>query len=149
MKRASTSLFITAILLLSTSVLCGQTNKSLVKSFNMQGQTTVALQLGCPIEIRTWASDVVQVQMNIHLNNGSESTLTSIIQTGRYNMKSTITPDGLLISCPSLLHSVKYNGTTISEVITVIVFVPNNVVAKIITEQSNTTTTGTESLPSL
>ncbi len=70
--------------------------KVLVKSFNLQGNDIVSINLGEPIDVHTWSKSTVRVQLNITLDNGTETTLKSLVQTGKYNLKYTV-EDGVFV----------------------------------------------------
>ena len=105
--------------------------KILVKSFNLQGKQIVELDLDGTIEVKTWKNDILRVQMSVALNNSTGTILTSLIQVGRYNLKSTINEERFSIFLPSLEKAVKVRGTLLEEQVSFIVFVPENVVVKL------------------
>jgi len=67
--------------------------KTLVKSFNLQGNDVIDLALEGDIQINEWNSNVIRVEMLITLQNGNEMLLKSLIKAGRYNLKSSETED--------------------------------------------------------
>ncbi len=135
MKRAFT-ISLLASFLLPTCLLFAQVDKTLIKSFNLQGQSAMTLDLRHPVEVRNWTNESVQIQMNIHFPNGTESSLKSLIQTGRYNMVSESNEQGLQIKCPSLQRAVTYNGGSLNEVISFVVFVPVGTVVTIVNAET-------------
>lgn len=105
--------------------------KILVKSFNLQGKQVVELDLDGPIEVKTWKNDILRVQMSVALNNSTGTILKSLIQVGRYNLKSTINEESFSIFLPSLEKAVKVRGTLLEEQVSFVVFAPENVVVKL------------------
>ncbi|MEZ5042712.1 MAG: hypothetical protein R2828_22655 [Saprospiraceae bacterium] len=119
------------VLLVLSTGFSQQVEKILVKSFNLQGKQTVELDLDGPIEVKTWKNDILRVQMSVSLQNGSESILKSLVQVGRYNLKSDITDEKFSIYLPTLEKEVKIRGTLLEEQVSFLVFVPENVEVKL------------------
>ncbi len=101
--------------------------KTLVKSFNLQGNDVVDLDLEGDIEVKEWNSAVVRVEMLISLKNGNEMLLKSLIKAGRYNLKSAETEDAFQISIPGLERDVKVKGKTLIDEVTFVISVPSGV----------------------
>ena len=82
---------LTVLLVFVSSMTYGQqVEKTLVKSFNLEGNQQVALQMDGPIEVRTWNNNFLRVQMQVTLREGSEALLKSLVQAGRYNLRHEI-----------------------------------------------------------
>jgi hypothetical protein len=90
-------------------------SKSLVKSFNVIGKDILTVDLGDKVTTQEWTNDFVRVQINITLLNGTETTLKSLIESGRYQIKSVITDSAVKISAPGLRRPANVNGTEINE----------------------------------
>jgi hypothetical protein len=101
--------------------------KVLVKSFNLQGNDIVSIDLGEPIDVQTWSKNTVRVQLNITLGNGTESTLKSLVQSGKYNLKYQVEDGVFVINSPDLRKPIAVGNAMLSENISVTVFVPQNV----------------------
>ncbi|NUN99644.1 MAG: hypothetical protein HUU01_03400 [Saprospiraceae bacterium] len=105
--------------------------KVLVKSFNLQGSQAVLLELDAPTEVKTWKNDLLRVQMTITLSNGSESMLKSLIEVGRYNLKSEVIDGKFKVFAPALAKEVKIGGKTLDEHVSIVVFGPEGVQVKL------------------
>lgn len=123
--------FAFTILLLAFSVMSfgqkGMAEKVLIKSFNLQGNEIVSLDLGEPIEVQTWSKSTVRIQMNISLKNGTDVILKSLVQLGKYNLKSMIEEEIFYINGADLRKQIEVGGTPLLESISIKVFVPENV----------------------
>ncbi len=102
-------------------------DRTLVKSFNLKGHDAVVLDLKGDVDVQHWPKELVRIQISIQLENGTESILKSLILTGRYNLKDSITEDGFLIQAPGLLKGVKLKDKVLKEQLSYIVFAPDNV----------------------
>ncbi|MCB0559132.1 MAG: hypothetical protein H6573_03115 [Lewinellaceae bacterium] len=126
------SLTLTVLLLFVSFVTYGQqVEKTLVKSFNIQGSQIVALQMSGPIEVRTWSNNFLRVQMQVSLKEGSEALLKSLVQAGRYNLRSEIGNDAYNVLAPQLGLEVKVGGKQLQDEVSYIVFAPENVTVKL------------------
>ncbi len=101
--------------------------KVLVKSFNLYGNDVVSLDLGEPVTVQTWSKSTVRIQMNIALENGTETTLKSLVQAGKYNLKFQIDDGVYVIYGPELRKQYEVGNALLSEKVSVTVFVPENV----------------------
>ncbi len=101
--------------------------KTLVKSFNLQGYDVVDLALKGDIEVIEWNSPVVRVEMLISLKNGNEMLLKSLIKAGRYNLTSTETEDSFRITIPGLERDVTVKGKTLIDKVSYLISVPSDV----------------------
>jgi hypothetical protein len=112
----------------STAGLLGQSiEKTLVRSFNLQGASDVTLQLQGPVEVKTWSQDILRVQMTVRLDRGSEAMLRSLVQAGRYNLHGVPAEDAFTIEAPGLSRDVLFNGQQLAENISFTVFAPEEV----------------------
>lgn len=112
------------------------TEKTLVKSFNLHGNQIVQVDLEGPVEVRQWKSDIIRVQMSITANQINESTLKSLIRVGRYNLKSKVEADEFVLFSPNLEKEVKIGGKVIKEEVSYIISVPEDVLVKLAGEAS-------------
>ena len=126
------SLTLTVLLLFVSFMTYGQqVEKTLVKSFNLQGSQIVALQMTGPIEVRTWNNNFLRVQMQVSLKEGSEALLKSLVQAGRYNLLSEMENDACNVLAPKLGLEVKVGGKPLQDEVSYIVFAPENVTVKV------------------
>ena len=101
--------------------------KVLVKSFNLHGNDIVSLNLGEPVDVQTWSKNTVRVEMKISLNNGTESTLKSLVQAGKYNLKYQEEDGVYVIYGPELRKQYEVGNALLLENVSITVFVPENV----------------------
>lgn len=136
-KIANTLFF---LLIATTFTFAQDTEKTLVKSFNLQGNQVVVLDLEGTVVVKTWSNDIMRVQMTISQKNTSEAILKSLIKAGRYNLKSSVEENGLMVSAPGLQREVMIRGKLLEDTISYIVFAPENVLVK----QANEASTSSE-----
>ena len=105
-----------------------QAEKTLVKSFNLSGQTAVFLDLEGEMEVITWSEPQMRVQMKINLQNGNENMLKSLVTAGRYNLNTKVENGTYSIVAPGLDRQIKLSGgQMLGEQISFQVFAPKNV----------------------
>ena len=126
------SIIFVALLGCSTWLNAQQTcEKTLVKSFDVQGKTDLALDFGTSnVKVAEWDSKTVRVEMTIAFE-GNENTLKSLITVGRYNMASAVDGDVFSIGVSGLLRSVKIKGAAVKESISYRVSVPAGATVKV------------------
>lgn len=126
MKTAITFKLLLPLLLLS-SVATGQAERTFVKSFNLQGQQTLVLDLGDNTQVTPWDNDILRVQMTISLPNSSDATLKALAEIGRYTVKTDINPQATTVTAPFLHNALKLNGNGVKEQVSYMIYVPRNV----------------------
>lgn len=112
--------------------------RTLVKSFNLKGNTTVVLDLKGDVDVQHWNNDLVRIQININVENVSESVLKSLIVAGRYNLKDVEGENEMVINAPALDKEVSLRGQLLKEHLTYTVFAPESVSVELSTESSTT-----------
>ncbi len=126
------SFTLTVLLLFVSFMTYGQqVEKTLVKSFNLQGNQVVALQMDGPIEVKAWNNDFLRVQMQVTLKEGSEALLKSLVQAGRYNLRYEIDGESYKILAPQLGLVVKVGSKPLEDSVSYIVYAPENVLVKV------------------
>ncbi len=113
--------------------------KTLVKSFNLQGKQVVELDLKGEVDVQQWNNPIMRVQFSVALENGTSSMLKSLVQVGRYNLSSKMNDDAMLVYAPGMEREVKVKGNKLEEKITYTVFVPDDVMVKIADTASSST----------
>ncbi len=113
---------------LTTVLVIAQTNveKTLVKSFNLKGNTAVTLNLEGDIEVKERAGEIMRVQMLIGVA-GSDAMLKSLITAGRYNLELEESENGLIVSSPGLARKITVRGESLKENVSYVVYVPEDV----------------------
>ena len=127
MKNRMSILFLPLLLTVAPSQ-AQQAEKTLVKSFNLSGQTAVFLDLEGEMEVITWSEPQMRVQMKINLQNGNENMLKSLVTAGRYNLNTKEENGTYSIVAPGLDRQIKLSGgQMLGEQISFQVFAPKNV----------------------
>ena len=114
-------------LLLLSGITFGQAERTFVKSFNLQGKQTIVLDIGENVQVTTWDSEIMRVQMTVSLPNSSDATLKALAEIGRYGLTSNADADALNFSTPTLRNPLKINGNAVKETIAFTIFVPKNI----------------------
>ncbi len=127
MKNFKASAAVLLGLLVSTSAIAQQAEKSLVKSFNLLGNQTLVIDLEGPVEVKTWTNNSVRVQMDIELYNRPVIFLKGMIMAGRYNLQSSQIEEGLLIKAPGMEREVKLKGEELQEKLAYVIYAPEDV----------------------
>lgn len=123
---------ITCCLLFLSSWGFSQTaEKTLVKAFNLQGNSEVVLDLPGNVDVQQWSNTIMRVQMDVSLENGTNSMLKSLITAGRFNLKSNTENDAFYVHSPAMQKKVTVSGTEIKEKINYTVFVPDYVLVRL------------------
>jgi hypothetical protein len=126
MKRNITIKLLLPLLLLS-GIATGQAERNFVKSFNLQGKQTVVLDVGNNVQVTTWDSDIMRVQMTVSLPNSSDALLKSLAEIGRYGLMSSVNPETLNFTAPALRNPLKINGNPVLETVLFTIFAPKNI----------------------
>lgn len=139
-------LLLFALLTIASAAIAQSAEKTLVKSFPLEANQSVSLDLPGAIEVKTWDSELLRVQITITLQNGTEAVLKSLISAGRYNLIAK-TGDSLVIAAPALAKEVQLGGKTLEDHVSFLVFAPKSVAVKLPTtnptSQRNTTSGST------
>ncbi len=127
------------LVLFSLSVFAQQAEKTLVKSFNIDGTQEVILDLPGSVEVKHWNSKVMRIQMTISLENGSDPMLKSLVTAGRYNINA-VTKDGdYRIEAPNMAREIKLKGQPLKEKIAYTVFTPERISVTLADDTSTST----------
>jgi hypothetical protein len=121
------SFLLLPLLLTVAPIKAQHAEKTLVKSFNLSGQSAIFLDLAGDVKVTTWKEPQMRIQMTITLQNGSETMLKSLVTAGRYNLNTKVENDIFSIVAPGLDRQIKLgNGQLIGEQITYEVFAPED-----------------------
>ena len=101
------------IFLLGSFVSFGQSQKTLIKSFNVNVDEVV-LNMECTTSVSTWDKSYVKVEMTIKTNMRYE-ILDVLSKNGRYKMESNIDGGKLFISIPNLQNKIKIGDIELLE----------------------------------
>ena len=114
--------------------------KTLIKSFNLEDNDFVELDLNGQVEVKEWSNSLMRIHVIIGLESGNDAMLKSLVTAGRYNLKSTETAEGLTIDAPGLSRTITVRGTELKENITYIVYKPEDVTLRMKNEASSNKT---------
>ena len=123
-------------LIFAIAIASSQSEKTLVKSFNLKGMQVVVLDLDGEIEVKEWNKPIMRIQLTIVIEKGNESTLKSLVRAGRYNLYSKVTDEDFEIFAPGTKKEMKISGQDLNENITYTVYAPENVIVKMAGEAS-------------
>jgi hypothetical protein len=127
MKRVN-SMFICLTLMLISVFAYGQgAEKTLVKSFNLEGSQLVQLDVAGDVEVKEWSNNYARVLINIKIENGSEAMLKSLVRNGRYNLYSSNKEDAFHVVAPAMNRKVTVGGENLQELVSYTFFLPENV----------------------
>lgn len=126
MENLKSYILATLLLFVGSLTFAQQAEKTLVKTFNLHGNNVVKLDVNGPVEVRTWKNPTMRVQMTISLENGSNALLKSLVQSGRYNLRSTQGEEGLVVNAPAFKREVKLGETLIQENLSFVIYAPEN-----------------------
>jgi hypothetical protein len=146
--KAIKKIYLLVPLLLSLTISYGQqAEKTFVKSFNLKGAQVVLLDLDGKIEVKEWSNNnLMRVQINVGLENGTEAMLKSLVQAGRYNLNSNDETGEYKVFAPGLARQVKFRGQELLENISYTVFAPENVTIRLNEEASTAVETDDSSM---
>lgn len=143
----SKAMLLSITLMITSFVAFGQNvEKTLVKSFNLKGNTEVLVDLDGLVEVETWNKDVMRVQMTIEIPNGNTHMLKSLIQAGRYNLVSREKDGVLLVVAPGMEREIRIKGSELKENIKYLVYAPSDVIVNVRDEASTSIETGNTAL---
>jgi hypothetical protein len=128
MKTIKFFTFCLMILVITPIISQAQNNieKTLSKSFNLQGKTTLRIDIA-NVEVKTWNEPIARIEMTIACENMSEAMLKSLITAGRYNVQSAVETEILVLNAPGMQKTVKLNGQELKETIKYVLNVPKDV----------------------
>ena len=136
MKKLKAFLTIFTLVCAITVLSAQTTEKTLVKSFNLQGTQVVVLDLDGDVEVKEWKNSIMRIQMTISIEKGTESTLKSLVRAGRYNLYSKVEDGDFQVYSPGMKRDFTVSGQELDENISYIVYTPKNVIVKMAGEAS-------------
>jgi hypothetical protein len=102
--------------------------KTLVKSFSLNGKTIIKVDLPSVADVKIWNEPTARIEMVVAVENMSEAMLKSLIVAGRYNVNSQYEPNQMLLNAPAMQRTIKLNnGQEIKENVRYTLYVPNDV----------------------
>lgn len=128
MKRLKFFSTLMSLMLLSQSFFAQSTQRTLVKSFNVQNLDLVTFDIDGQIEIQEWDQPMLRVQMEIKLENGSDKVLRGLIAAKRFDLDSERINGELKIFSDKLAKNVTFRGEEISENVKFVIKAPRGLV---------------------
>ena len=113
--------------LLLSAVTFGQAERTLVKSFNLQGNHAVVLNLDETVDVQQWDEAFVRVLAHVRLENGTDNTLKALITAGRYRLTANEDRGALVLSAQSRDQQIKLRGQALIEQVSYTIFVPSDI----------------------
>lgn len=101
------------VFLFSSFISFGQSQKILIKSFNVN-VNEVVLNMDCKKSVSTWDKSYVKIEMTITTNMRYE-ILDVLSKNGRYKMESNVNGNKLFISIPNLQNKIKIGDIELLE----------------------------------
>lgn len=139
----------TGLMLVSVLANAQNVEKTLVKSFNLQGKQSVEIDLKGKVQVEKWNNSIMRIQFSVALENGTSSMLKSLVEVGRYNLKSSTEGDVMKVYAPGIEREVRIKGKQLQENITYTVFVPEDVNVNVVDTATSSTASKGTSLSSL
>jgi hypothetical protein len=110
----------------------GQSEKTLVKSFNVN-VNEVVFNLNCKKSLLTWDKTYVKVELIVKTNLRYE-ILDVLVKNGRYTFNGEISSQTLTISLPNLKDKIKIGDNELSESFEIKIWSPIETIKKSIIE---------------
>ena len=112
-----------AICATATTATFAQVQKSLIKSFNLGGVSSVSIDLKGKVTTEKASDDVFKIQTNVNLKNVNQSMYDVLNQKGRYGFKQeTLSGQIAISSAPR--ETVKTSSGEMQEEVSYLVSVP-------------------------
>ena len=112
------------IFLLGSFVSFGQSQKTLIKSFNVNVDE-VTINIEGNKSVSTWDKLYVRVELIVKTNMRNE-LLEVLVKNGRYTLESNINGGKLFISIPNLQNKIKIGDVELVENFEIKIWLPND-----------------------
>ena len=137
MKNFTIPITIFAIcLFMSVHMFAQNAERTLVKSFNLNGNNSLILDLEGEVNVQHWNKELVRVQIHIKAEDITDSVLKALIIAGRYNLLERVGEDGFVISSPELHKEITIRGQRLKDHITYTVYAPETVIVQLADESA-------------
>jgi hypothetical protein len=100
--------------------------KTLTKSFNPDGKSSIVLELPGNTDIKTWDTPTIKIEFNVGLASGNSAMLNELANVGRYNLVAKANAESILVQMPNMQKQVRVKGEVLKEVLTFTAYVPKN-----------------------
>ncbi len=134
------SIFIVALaVLLSSNAVAQTVGKAFTKSFHAEGIHKIKFELPGAVDLKVWNHPTLRIEIYVSLPSGNESMVEQLAKVGRYDLKSEVSENAMVISAPNAQRVVKVKGQELRETLSYVVFMPKNVEAEIVNTSSDAT----------
>ncbi len=122
---------------MAVATISAQIQKTLVKSYNLNGAKIVVLDLKAEVNFKTSDNAALRLETDINLKNGNLSLFQVLQAKKRYDLQLNNDGTTFRLSAPDL-ETVKFGGQELQENIVYNVFVPDNVKASLVKDDLHT-----------
>ncbi|MBK7408762.1 MAG: hypothetical protein IPJ40_12305 [Saprospirales bacterium] len=98
-----------------------------MKSFNLEGNYAVQLDLPGIVEVKEWDNTYMRIEMHVSVAHITETLLRTLIQSGRYNIYGKTEEGVYKVFIPGLFKQVKVGGREIEETFSFTILCPTKV----------------------
>lgn len=110
--------------------------KTFTKSFNLDGKSTLVLEVPGTVEIKTWDTPTIRIEISAGLASGNSAMLNELANVGRYNLVAKPNGESLQIQMPNMQKQVRVKGEVLKEVLSFVAYVPKNVKIQTVNTQT-------------
>jgi len=110
--------------------------KTFTKSFNLDGKSTLVLEVPGTVEIKTWDTSTIRIEISAGLASGNSAMLNELANVGRYNLVAKPNGESLQIQMPNMQKQVRVKGEVLKEVLSFVAYVPKNVKIQTVNTQT-------------
>lgn len=110
----------------------GQSQKTIVKSFQNEDYHTVALAFDGEMTVNEWDKDIIRISTTVDAQNFNEPTLKYLVTKGRYNYEILEKDNTLIFLMPATEKLVSLHGIDLIEGYSYTINVPKGVTVEII-----------------
>lgn len=100
--------------------------KTLTKSFNPDGKSSLVLELPGSIDVKTWDTPTIKIEFSVGLVSGNGAMLNELANVGRYNLIAKPGAESLMVQMPNMQKQVRVKGEVLKEVLSFVAYVPKN-----------------------
>lgn len=114
-----------------------QEQTSYTKTINPKSSDVILFNADIPVGVKEWKEDKLRILVDVVHNDGiGTEVLESLMQIGRYDVKSEKNGKELVVSMPGLRNEILMGGEVIQEAISLLVFAPKGVTVETELEDS-------------
>lgn len=113
------------ILLSMPALVFNQTaERTMLKSFNLHGKSSITVDLPGQVEVKTWDNPHLKIQISVALPNATTSILDELATVGRYDLQEKTTGTEMTVTSEKLTKVIKIRGQELKEQVSYLVFAP-------------------------